>query len=89
MSDEMIPEALDFFQDLEELAKRHGLAAFLCGVMFERDGEPMIYGNGGSRLDPTAASSADAMKRMGSTVDGIVRRFGAVYADARKPRILN
>ena len=88
MSD-MIPEAVAFFQEVEQLAKRYGLAAFIVGAMFERDGDALVYGNGGARLDPTLDSSGKAMKRLGGMTEDVTRRFLAVYSDAQKPRILN
>lgn len=89
MSDEMIPEARAFFHDLEELAKSYGLAAFIVGVMFERADNSLVYGNGGSRLDPTLDSSRRAMTRLGGMTEDVTHRFLAVYAEARKPHTLN
>jgi hypothetical protein len=34
-------------------------------------------------------SSSESMKRLGGMTEEIVTRFLAVYADARKPRIVN
>lgn len=89
MSDEMIPEAAAFFREIEDLAKRYGLAAFIVGAMFERDGDALVYGNGGARLDPELDSSSRAMTRLGAMTSDVTRRFIAAFAEAQKPRILN